>query len=142
MTADKHKNNDIGEVFAEPMENITEGAKVFTENASDIFNTFLEKLRFTAETAYEKGSKVYEDVTLTAQGYVEKFRDRAEMARLKEKRDEVARELGYMCFLEFSGRYRFRVEFMKSEEFRKLIAQVRELDKQIVSLGEKLDVES
>ena len=64
------------------------------------------------------------------------------MAGLKEKRDEVAKELGYMCFMEFSGRYRFRVEFMKSDEFRKLVSQVREMDKQIITLGEKLEKES
>ena len=70
---------------------------------------------------------------------MDRFRDRSEMVRLKEKRDEVAKELGYMCFMEFSGRYRFRVEFMKSDEFRKLVGQVRELDKQIIQLGEELE---
>ena len=64
------------------------------------------------------------------------------MAVLEAKRNEVAKELGYMCFMEFSGRYRFRVEFMKSDEFRKLIAQVRKLDNQIIEIGERLDNES
>jgi hypothetical protein len=80
--------------------------------------------------------------TLTAQGYVEKFRDRSEMTELKEKRDEVAKELGYMCFVEYSGRYRFRVEFLKSDEFKKLMAQVRELDKEIIRIGKKLDAQT
>ena len=142
MTTNTQKDNNRGELFPETVENITLGAKVFKENASDIFNTFLEKVKDTAESAYEKGSQIYEDVALTAQGYVEKFKDRAEMARLKDRRDQVAKELGYMCFVEYSGRYRFRVEFMKSEEFRKLISQVRELDRQIIKLGNKLDVEA
>ena len=58
------------------------------------------------------------------------------------QRDEVARELGYMCFMEYSGRYRFRVEFMKGEEFKKLMSQLRQLDKEIIKLGEKLEAEA
>lgn len=142
MTIHKTKNNERDELIADYVDNISEGAKVFGETASDIFNSFLEKVKLTAETAYEKGSQIYEEVSLTAQDYVEKFRERSEMARLKEKRDEVAKELGNMCFMEFSGRYRFRVEFMKSDEFRKLVSQLRELDKQIIRLGEKLDEKS
>ena len=136
------RSNEREEIIADYVENISEGAKVFRENASDIFNTFFQKVKDTAETAYEKGTQIYETVSLKAQGYVERFRDRSEMAGLKEKRDEVAKELGYMCFMEFSGRYRFRVEFMKSDEFRKLVSQVREMDKQIITLGEKLEKES
>jgi hypothetical protein len=142
MTVEKMKNNDRDELIADYVNNISEGAKVFGETASDIFNSLLEKVRDTAETAYEKGSQFYEEVSLTAQDYVDRFRNRSEMVRLKEKRDEVAKELGNMCFMEFSGRYRFRVEFMKSDEFRKLISQVRELDKQIIRLGKKLDEKS
>ena len=139
MTVHTPRNNDREELIADYVDNISEGAIIFGENASEIFNSFLEKVRNTAETAYEKGNKIFEGVSLKAQDYVERFRDRSEMIRLKEKRDEVAKELGYMCFMEFSGRYRFRVEFMKSDEFRKLVGQVRELDKQIIQLGEKLE---
>lgn len=139
MNVHTPNNNNREELITDYVDNISEGAKVFRENASDIFSSFLEKVKDTAETAYEKGNQIYEEVSLTAQGYMDRFRDRSEMARLKEKRDEVAIELGYMCFMEFSGRYRFRVEFMKSDEFRKLVNQVRELDKQIIELGEKFE---
>ena len=139
MNAESHKEKDF---IPESMEYIEEGAKIFSEKASDIFNTFFEKVKETAETAYEKGGEIFESVSLNAQGYLEKFRDRSEMHKLKEKRDEVAKELGYMCFVEYAGRYRFRVEFLKSEEFKKLMAQVRELDRQIIQIGEKLETES
>jgi hypothetical protein len=139
MKVHTQRNNESEEFIADYVENISEGAKVFGETASDIFHSFLEKVRDTAETAFEKGHQIYEEVSLTAQSYVDRFRDQSEMARLKERRDEVSKELGYMCFMEFSGRYRFRVEFMKSDEFRKLVSQVRELDKQIIQLGEKLE---
>lgn len=140
MTTDKKvKNQSNKEFIPESTEHILEGAKIFSEKASDIFSTFLEKVKETAKTTYDKGSQIYESVALSAQEYLEKFKDRSEISELKEKRDEVAKELGYMCFMEFSGRYRFRVEFMKSDEFRKLLAQVRELDKQIIQIGKKLD---
>ena len=141
-TTDKSHENENREFIPEATENILLGAKVFSEKASDIFNTFLDKVKETAETAYEKGSEIYENLALKAQDYLHRFRDRSEMASLESKRNEVAKELGYMCFMEFSGRYRFRVEFMKSDEFRKLIAQVRELDNQIIEIGERLDDES
>jgi hypothetical protein len=139
MTVHTPKDKDRDKIIADYVDNISEGAMIFGETASDIFNSFLDKVKDTAETAYEKGNKIFEEVSLKAQGYVDKFRDRSDMVRLKEERDEVSKELGYMCFMEFSGRYRFRVEFMKSDEFRKLVAQVRELDKQIIELGEKLE---
>jgi hypothetical protein len=131
-----------GDFIPESKENILMGAKVFSEKASDIFSTFLDKLKETAEAAYDKGSEIYETVSLSAQHYLERYKDRAEMARLQKERDEVAKQLGYMCFMEFSGRYRFRVEFMKSEEFKKLIAQMRHLDKEIIQIGEQFESES
>lgn len=141
-TNNKKEERKAREFFPESGENILAGAKVFSEKASDIFDTFFEKVKETAEAAVQRGNEIYESVSLSAQSYLDKFRDRSEMRQLKEQRDEVARELGYMCFMEYSGRYRFRVEFLKSDEFKKLVAQVRELDKQIVDIGEKLDAES
>ncbi len=64
------------------------------------------------------------------------------MARLQKDKDEVATQIGHMCFMEYSGRYRFRVEFIKSEELKKLMAQMREIDKQIIRIGEQLDFEA
>jgi hypothetical protein len=63
------------------------------------------------------------------------------MSGLKKERDAVATQLGNMCFMEYSGRYRFRVEFLKSEEFKSLISQIRELDKQIIKIGKRLEEE-
>jgi hypothetical protein len=143
MNKENHSNKQSnGEPSADLMDHIALGAKVFTEKASDIFSTFLDKLRETAETAYEKGTELYENVSLSAQQYLDRFRDRSEMAKLEKVRDEVATQLGYMCFMEYSGRYRFRVEFMKSDEFKKLMAQMRELDRQIIRIGEKFESET
>ena len=140
-TDSKSKQSASGEFFPESTENILEGARVFTEKASEIFNSFLEKVKETAENAYEKGTRIYETMALRAQHYIDRFNDRSEMAQLKEQRDEVATRLGYMCFMEYSGRYRFRVEFMKGDEFRELMSQLRQLDKAIIKLGEKLEAD-
>ncbi len=142
MTEEKDKvqeNQQSKEFLAESGEYITEGARVFSERASEIFNNFMGKVRETAESAYEKGSEIYENVSLSAQSYLERYRNRNEMANLKEQRDEVAAKLGYMCFMEYSGRYRFRVEFMKSDEFKELMSQIRELDNRIIKIGKELD---
>ena len=141
-TENKSNQSTSREFIPESTENIIEGARLFSEKASDIFKTFVEKVKETAETAYDKGSQIYESMALSAQHYIERFKDRSEMAQLKEQRDEVATQLGYMCFMEYSGRYRFRVEFMKGEEFKKLMSQLRQLDKEIIKLGEKLEEEA
>lgn len=141
-TDNKSKETSSKEFIPESSENIMEGARVFSEKASDIFRSFIDKVKETAESAYEKGSQIYESVALSAQHYVDRFKDRSEMAQLKEERDEVATQLGYMCFMEYSGRYRFRVEFMKGKEFKKLMSQLRQLDKEIIKLGEKLEKEA
>ncbi len=142
MTEKKNTNKQSdSDFFPESKENIIQGAKVFSEKASDIFNKFLDKVKDAAETAYEKGTEIFEGVTLTAQNYVEKYKDRSEMSGLKKVRDDVATQLGNMCYIEYSGRYRFREEFMKSDEFKNMIAQLRELDKQIINIGERLEKE-
>lgn len=140
MTEKKNTNKQsYSDFFPESKENIVEGAKVFSEKASDIFKKFVERVKEAAEKAYEKGTEIFESVTLTAQNYVEKYKDRSEMSGLKKVRDDVATQLGNMCYMEYSGRYRFREEFMKSDEFKNLIAQIRELDKQIIKIGERLE---
>ena len=140
-TENESTNKENRDFFPESKENIVEGAKVFSEKVSDIFSAFMEKVKGTAEAAYEKGSQIYESVALSSQNYLDKFKDRTEIANLKNEREEVAIQLGNMCFMEYSGRYKFRVEFLKSDEFKKLIAQLRELDKHIIQIGERLDAE-
>ncbi|MFO7935301.1 MAG: hypothetical protein R6U78_14625 [Bacteroidales bacterium] len=137
----KTNKQEEREFFPESKENIAAGAKVFSEKASDIFSRFYEKVKEAVESAYEKGTDLYESLSVRAQNYIEKYRDRSEMASLQEDRDEVAQKIGYMCFMEYSGRYRFRVEFMKDENLKKLMAQMRELDKEIIRIGEKLESE-
>lgn len=137
----KTNKQEEREFFPESKENIAAGAKVFSEKASDIFSRFYEKAKEAVESAYEKGTELYESLSVRAQNYIEKYRDRSEMASLQEDRDEVAQKIGYMCFMEYSGRYRFRVEFMKDEDLKKLMAQMRELDKEIIRIGEKLESE-
>lgn len=129
------------EFIPESKENIIRGAKVFSERASEFFNSFMEKAKETAGTAYEKGSNLVENVTETAQNYIERYRDRSEMSSLEKIRDEVGSRLGYMCYKEYSGRYRIRQEFQKSREFSELMKQMRELDKQIIKIGERLEEE-
>jgi hypothetical protein len=133
-------NNEKNPEFIEDYkENIVAGAKVFAETASDIFNRFLEGVKETAETAYGKGTEVVETVTLNAQGYIERYKDRSEMSSLKNLRDEIATQLGNMCYLEYNGRYRIRQEFQKTKEFRDLMKQMKELDNQIIKIGERLE---
>ena len=137
----KSSKQSFKELFPDPKENIISGARVFSEKASDIFNKFLVKVKRAAETAYEKSSEIVENVTLTAQDYIDTYKDRAEISNLKKIRDEVATQLGNMCYIEYAGRYRFRMEFMKSDEFKNLLAQIRELDKQIIKIGKRLEEE-
>jgi len=142
MAEENKTNNQTNRDFIpESRENIAEGARVFSEKASDIFSRFYERVKEAAESAYEKGSEIYESLSVNAQKYIDKYRDRSEINSLKEDRDEIAMQIGYMCFMEYSGRYKFRVEFMKNEELRKLMAQMRELDKEIIRIGERLEAE-
>jgi hypothetical protein len=140
---DKNENyNQSGSDFIpESKENIIAGAKIFSQKASEIFNPFMEKIKDTADAAYKKGSEITETVTLTAQNYIDQYKDRSEMASLKKVRDEVATKLGDMCYMEYSGRYKIRVEFTKSDEFKELVAQIRELDKEIIKIGKRLEEE-
>lgn len=142
MSEEKKNTAEEREFIPESTENIVMGAKVFADKASEIFSTFIEKVKDTAGTAYGKGTEIYEQVSLAAQNYMEKYRGRSEMASLRESREKISAQLGEMCFMEFAGRYRFRVEFMKSEEFRELVGQMRELDRKIIQVGERLEEKS
>jgi hypothetical protein len=138
---EKENQKSTRDFIPESKENIKLGAKVFSEKASDVFNRFLDKVKEAAETAYEKGTEIVENMTLTAQHYIDKYKDRSEMSNLKRIRDEVATQLGNMCYMEYSGRSSFREAFLKNDEFRNLVAQIRELDKQIINIGERLEEE-
>lgn len=122
-------------------EDNTAGAKAFSEKASEVFSRFFDRVKDAAETAYEKGTDIYESLSVNAQKYADRFKDRSEMRNLKEDRDEVAKQLGSMCFMEYSGRYKFRAEFLKNEEFKELMSQMKELEKQIIEIGERLEAE-
>jgi hypothetical protein len=45
MTQEKHSNQSESDFLQDPIETISEGAKVFSEKASEIFSTFLRKSR-------------------------------------------------------------------------------------------------
>jgi len=141
MEDTKTNNENNTEFIGESKENIIEGAKVFSETASNIFNRFLERVKETAEAAYGKGTEIVETVTLTSQGYIERYKDRSEMSNLKTLRDEIATQVGNMCYLEYNGRYRIRQEFQKTKEFKDLMKQMKELDKEIIRIGKRLEEE-
>jgi hypothetical protein len=133
------QNQTNPDFIHESKEDIIAGARVFSDKASDIFNSFLERIRGTAEAAYEKGSEIVESVTLTAQNYIERYKDRSDISSLTRARDEMATKLGHMCYMEYSGRYRIRVEFQKSKEFKELMKHMKELDRQIIEIGKRLE---
>ncbi len=96
MKTDNNANSETSNEFiTDSTLNIMLGAKVFSEKASDIFNTFLEKVKQSAETAYEKGSQIYENVALTAQNYIDSFRDRTEIRELKQRSDEFKKLMAF-----------------------------------------------
>lgn len=117
-------------------EKISELADKTVETAGELFKAVKKGLSST----YDASAKVIDDISNTAQDYIDKYKKNLEVNKLSEKRDELTKKLGTLFFAEFKVKKEDTVpSFFKKEEILNLIDEIEKLNKNIVKIGKKLE---
>jgi cell fate (sporulation/competence/biofilm development) regulator YlbF (YheA/YmcA/DUF963 family) len=132
-------------------ENIEEGVRIVSDRAADLANEIagktseiagevFTKLHSGISQIYTKGSKVVSDATDLAQDYIKKYNDRKELKELSVSQDKLYSDLGAIVSAKYKEIKSDPNVLAKDAEVSTLINEIRALQKEIVSLGKKLDV--
>lgn len=135
-------------LLTEAAENIEAGAEVVgekfskiaektTETAGEVFEVIQKQL----STAYESGAKVVDEITQTAQDYIEKYQHNKEVKRLIAERDTLVAQLGLTTFVKYKTKDKSSANLLEEKEIPDLIKKIETLDKEIVKIGKKLEKE-
>lgn len=147
----KERFEDISETAAnqhfwdDVQENITEGAKVISEETRDFAEkvaAYSEKIfgiiREKASDAYQYGADLTEDAVNYAQKLGEKYRDRYEVNKLNEEKKKIASQLGMNIYLAYKNNdNRVPVQTFRQKKIKAALKDLEELDKQILDFSEK-----
>lgn len=136
--------------LVEAAENIEHGAKVVgdkvTEVASEVYEktseiagTVYDKVKDTVSDVVEVGTKAVEDLSRTAQNYIEKYKNKAEMDKIGEDRKRLTSKLGSLVFMRFTVKNMAKEDLFNDKEIEKLIKDIEVKDKEIVKIGKQID---
>jgi hypothetical protein len=113
-------------------------AEKIGDQTTEIAGKVLEKLKKGATETYEAGSKAFEDLSNKATEYLETYENSVEMRRLREKKNELAEQLGHQVYTVYKQK-KINVESLLSEkEIDPLVQDMNAVHKEIVKLGRKI----
>lgn len=125
-------------LLSEAAEHIEGGARVVGEKATAVAETLISKIKEGVSSAYRSGARLVDELAQSAQGYMDKFKNEAEMKKLRGQRDELATQLGRSFFNQYRAAGSVTKDILKSEEIAGLISRIEQLDEEIISLGKRL----
>jgi hypothetical protein len=129
------EKNFLGEVA----EDIGEGAKKVGEKTSELTDIVVDRLKKGLSQAYEAGHKVVDELSQTAQEYVEKYRAESEIKKLKGEKDKQTAQLGQSIFKHHLAGGAVTESFFNRKEIIDQFNQIEMLDKKIIKTGKQLD---
>ncbi|MFC2088400.1 hypothetical protein ACFLSX_02280, partial [Calditrichota bacterium] len=102
-------------------EKFSEVAEKTIETAGGLYQTMKNGLSST----YDAGSKVVDDISQSAQNYIEKYKQNIEMKKLSDERDRLSMKLGREFFTQFKTNKEENVQLLlKKEEISNLIIEL------------------
>ena len=117
-------------------EKISEFAEKTAETAGELFKAVKKGLSST----YDAGAKVIDDISSTAQDYIDKYKKNMEVNKLSENREQLIKKLGADFFAEYKTIKEDSLQlFFNKKEILDLINEIEKLDKSIVKTGKKLE---
>lgn len=132
--------------LVEVAENIEAGAGVVGEKVSDIAEKTAEvagevfkAVKRGLSSTYEAGAKVVDEITHTAQDYLEKYKHNIEVKKLSEERDKLTAKLGFTTFVKYKMSDAAPQKLLEEKEIQNLISEIEKLDKEIVKVGKELE---
>ncbi|MBU3951300.1 MAG: hypothetical protein KKF12_06155 [Proteobacteria bacterium] len=120
---------------------VGEVAENIGENATEIADTIVDKLKKGFSQAYGAGAKVVDDLSRATQGYVEKYKAESEIKKLEGEKDILITQLGQSVFKHHLAGGGFSESFFNKKEISDQFNEIELLDKKIVETGKQLDKE-
>lgn len=115
-------------------EKIGEIADKSVDTAGEVY----ESVKKGVSTAFDSGSKVIDDLTKSAQEYVDRFNKNMEIRKLSEQRKKLATQLGQTTYVNYKINQKIPQKLTAEKNIVDLIVKIENLDKEIVKLGKKL----
>ena len=115
-------------------EKIGEIADKSVDTAGEVY----ESVKKGVFTAFDTGSKVLDDLTKSAQEYVDRFNQNMEIRKLSEQRKKLATQLGQTTYINYKVNQKIPQKLTAEKNIVDLIVKIKNLDKEIVKLGKKL----
>jgi len=136
-------------LLVEAAENIEEGAGVVGERISsvaektvEVAGGVLDVLKEGFSQAYEAGAKAVDEVTRVAQEYAHKYKQHAEIKRLRAQRDHLMSEMGLVAYRKFKTK-KWSLELLKDEtDVSTMFEEIERLDREVIRIGRQLEMES
>lgn len=121
--------------WEEARENISEGARVVGETVEEYSEKFMNALKAKASEAYKLSSEFTLDAVHKAQDIIDNYRDKFEVRKLSEQRDEKSAKLGlslYHAIKENKGR--LPENFIDKKATHAMLMEIEEIDRMILEL--------
>ena len=115
-------------------EKISEVAEKSIDIAGEVYDTAIKGV----STAFDTGSKMIDDLTKSAQEYVDRFNQNMEIRKLSEERKELATKLGHETYVNYKVNKKIPQKLTAEKNIIDLMVRIEKIDKEIVKLGKKL----
>ena len=147
-TTRKGKEKKKSGFFSETTENIEAGARLIGKKASklaselagttsEIASKIKEEVKEPASEALTTARNAIDEISDTAQEYIDKYKHRVEMNRIAKERDTLIKVLGQLVYLKLKSRSTNKENLADIDEVKKLINDIKKKDKEIINLGKQ-----
>ncbi len=151
--SDKDKKTKVKsskDFISEAAENIESGVRIISKKASKLASNISdattgikdrlkEEVKEPGNEAISTARKAIEEISDTAQDYLDKFKNRSEMKKLSKEREEKINLLGRLVYLKLKSGRSLKNKIEDNEKLKQLISDIRKTDREIIKLGENQD---
>lgn len=116
-------------------EKVTEIAGKTAETAGDVYDSVKKRLG----SAYDTGIKWANELSRTAQQYVDNYKTNVEMKKLSDERDELTTKLGKTALAQYRQKETAPGKLLERKDLLELIKEIEKKDQEIVKKGKKLE---
>lgn len=126
-------------VWAGAAKAIEGGVGFVGDKAPKVASFVIHKVRKGASVAYGTGSKIVRDAYRTSSEYADKYKHKAEMKRLKERRESVSARLGSEIYTRIVVDEETPDKLFLDQRITSLLDQIQKLDNDVVKIGKELE---
>ena len=148
--SDENQSNPKNRPLVDLAENIEIGVKTVGKKMSDAATVVVEKTSTMAKPTYDKlkesladasefGKEMLDELTNTAQHYLEKYKNRIEMKKLNDEKNKLINQLGNIIYVRYKVKNLGPIKLFREPDIQTLIKDIENKNKEIVKMGKKID---